>query len=315
MKTRQRLIRSALEQILNLNRGEWLEIKGAVLGHPDGVTIETGTPGLVYARTTNGQPIEVMTNLVPENFDMHVLIGKSVALPDVWQIIASRDPYSVPQNQDYIKYHVKQHEWKGPDRGYWDRKQVLQLTVLVVDAENFIVRVFGGTVPGPNGFLTIESQDIDLSSYQITTKAKYTTIETDDDGVLSVNDTGTEFGAPALGAAYLIPTPDDSHATVAIISIFGGQTELLDSHIYIPGQLFWGASGGGGGPTEWGDITGTLSDQEDLQAALDALEILIDDLASIVDQKATPLVMESGVTHPPVPIENSEGTDWVYSSS
>lgn len=26
------------------------------------------------------------------------------------------------------------------------------------------------------------------------------------------------------------------------------------------------------------------------------------------------IVMESGVTHPPVPIENSDGTDWVYSS-
>ena len=47
----------------------------------------------------------------------------------------------------------------------------------------------------------------------------------------------------------------------------GGQKAILDVLVKI---LAGGGGGGGGGSSAWGSIGGTLSDQTDLQSALDA---------------------------------------------
>lgn len=84
-------------------------------------------------------------------------------------------------------------------------------------------------------------------------------------------------------------------------------------------------TGGGGGSVDWGDIAGTLSDQVDLQAVFDSkLEDAPSDGETygrkdgaweVVTGGSSPqlqLVMEPGVTHPPVPVETPDGDDWVY---
>src|ERR1051326_7498684 len=57
------------------------------------------------------------------------------------------------------------------------------------------------------------------------------------------------------GAGDLMPIPAGSEADVLTL---------------VDGLPAWATSGGGGGSAAWGDLTGTLSDQSDLQSALDA---------------------------------------------
>jgi len=79
-------------------------------------------------------------------------------------------------------------------------------------------------------------------------------------GLQVVQVTGTLYVAPVLSAATL--TTSSGEALAANFNI--GAVAL------IPGQSETEFGGGGGGAAAWGDITGTLSAQTDLQSALDA---------------------------------------------
>lgn len=223
-----------LQDLIKKQAAEWLDVQPARLGDgtgTDGGTVFTDIAGTYNARLINGKVIQVYnqarTAPIP---DLDVLIGRRKGLiSDIPQIISDHEVYSAPAASGQIEYHHPQHEEGGSDRLNLDRKQIIQLTVRVSDAANFIVTIYGGLA----GNIMIATQTVDLSSYVITAGAKYVAIESDNSGVLSVQD-GSVIGSPDIATAADLPVPASGKYTVAWVLFYESQSELADSDIVVP---------------------------------------------------------------------------------
>lgn len=215
--------------IIEENSSEWLEQVPAVLGDLEGNVSAGGS--LVYARLDNGYVIIAMNYIAPLIFDFHVLVGRSKSQSGYFQVIASREVYDDPQSE-FVKYHHEQHEYPGPDTVWVDRKQFMPLTILVLDSALLKVRLFGNVAQTAAGIKLIDTQDITLSSYVPATGAKYVSIETDDDGVVSVHD-GTAVGAIELLTENDIPVPDSGKYFLGYVMLYEDQTELTNDQVRV----------------------------------------------------------------------------------
>lgn len=246
---------------------DWIGEQVVRLGDYDEVVI-TDERGKYFARQNNGQVIKVVNTIYAEpRFDMRVLVRRSRVQPNIWKIAEILEDYDEPISGGNIAYHHTQHEEGGPDRLNLDRKQIKQLSVRVSGA--WEVSVFGAAVPTGTGIVFVDNETLDLSGEVVTTGAVYVSIEADDNGDLSLN-AGTPFAAPNTGTYVNIATPDPGKYPIAYVLLHEGQTELIDNNIRPILSLPGAASGSSHTHViAWGDIAGTLSDQTDLQAALD----------------------------------------------
>ena len=220
---------------LTEQRGDqWLERVPAWLGNHAG-TVATGTAGMIYVRTVEGQVLIVFNNVAPSEYNILVTIGRSKDQPQLWQVISRREVWDVPASS---------HMFLAPDMVPIDRKQILALTVLVADPANFIVRMYGSVVHTATGIVKISTQDIDLSSYVVTAGAKFISIETDDDGALTVHE-GTAFDAPEIGTYADIPVPAAGKYLIAFVLLYDGQSQLSNNDIRVPFPLGVIAKGSG----------------------------------------------------------------------
>jgi hypothetical protein len=260
--------------------------------------------GMYYARQYNGAVIKVYNGRAnaPAIFDLHVRIGRDKSSPNIWQIIKVQQDYTIPPEQGMIAPHHRQHEYNQSDMVLVDRRQVMQLNVLVYDAGSFIVTVFGSVIRTLAGPILINNANIDLSSYVPTVGAIYVNIEADSAGVLSVT-AGTPFASKLSATVDDIPVPSVDNNWIAFVILYEGQTELSNLDISIPYSFF----AGGDTIVSWGNITGTLADQLDLQVVFDTKSDVGHTHSEYVQ-----LLMEDGVTFPPVPLTNDDGTDWIY---
>jgi len=220
---------------LTQQRGDqWLERIPAWLGDHAG-TVSTGTAGLIFVRTVEGQVLTVFNNVAPSEYNILVTIGRSKDQPQLWQVISRREVWDVPASSSVVHHH-QQHMFMAPDMVPIDRKQVLALSVLVSDPANFIVRVYGSVVHTATGIRKIETEDIDLSSYVVTAGAKFVSIESDDDGDLSVHE-GAAFDAPEIATDADIPIPDPGKYLIAFVLLYDGQSQLSNNDIRVPFPL------------------------------------------------------------------------------
>jgi hypothetical protein len=223
-------VKHALQDLARESGSDWLGQMAVWLGNLDG-EVETGIPGRYYARQANGQVITVKNAaLVPPLFDLHVLVRRSRIQPNIWQITEVIEDYTTPAGGGLISHHHEQHEEAGSDRLSLDRKQIKQLTCRV--SGTWEVAVFGAVVATASGVAIIENQLLDLSSYVVATGAKYVSIETDDEGELSLNE-GTPFSSPEVGTELDIPAPDPGKYILAYVLFYEGQTELSDENIRV----------------------------------------------------------------------------------
>lgn len=218
-----------LIEVIEENSSEWLEQVPAVLGDTSG-NVDAGG-ALVYARLSNGYPIVAVNYVAPLIFDLQILVGRSKSQPGYFQVISVRQTYTTPVS-NFVKYHHEQHEFPAGDTVWVNRKQMMPLTVLVLDAAAFTVRVFGAVSQTATGIKQIETTDLDLSSYAPTAGAKYVSIEVDDDGVLSVHD-GDTVGALELLTAADIPIPDTGKYFCGHVLLYESQAELSNDDIYV----------------------------------------------------------------------------------
>ena len=276
MPLKARKIKRGIEKLFKRADGEWLQTTTAALGNGDGV-VQSDVGGLIYARLRNGETVKVYNDVAPADFDVRVLIGKKKEQPTLWRVIAVRDAYGIPQ-APRVKYHHEQHELDGPDEVSVDRKQIPQFTVRVKDGAAFIVMAYGGIFNTIAGKVFVPSEPMDLSSYVPTTGAVYIDIEAGADGAWSVNES-TGFASPMVGNVSFMPITTSGKRWVGTIVLFEGQEELLNKHIFVPIPLST-------------DYAGIASHTHD----------------NILGE----LLMQDGVTFPPVPLETEDGTDWFY---
>jgi hypothetical protein len=229
-------LRKRIQAAIRKQAGEWINEQDAWLGDAAG-TVETGTAGILWARLANGNAVRVHNTLgVPSDFDLHIRIGENRHQRKIWQIIRIVDDYDTPAGGGRIGYHHTQHEFMQPDQVILDRRQILQLSVLVSDGAAFIVTVFGAFVHTPGGIAKVDTQALDLSSYAVTAGAKFINIEANDSGALSLH-AGSTFGAPAIATVADIPTPDPGKYMIATVLMYEGQTEITNDDIRVPMPL------------------------------------------------------------------------------
>jgi len=313
-------IKKKFETLIDQRSAEWLDRQVVRLGKDSTQLIETGKPGILWARLGNGKPIPIRVGsaAVPSRFDLHLLVGRRRSQPAIWQVILTLEDYDDPAGGGELTYHHKQHEEDGGDRLDLSWKQIVARSVRVKDAAGFVVRVFGDPDLTVNGWVLIPTQDLDLSSYVPTTGALFVAIESDDDGALSLND-GTPFAAPGAGTEADYAVPASGKYNRAQVLLFEGQTALLDEHIKIPKPPSFNPVGfststhahfndAEGNPANVSEVAS--ADGTSTYAARRDHVHLYTPSGSAAGYAE--LVMEDGVTFPPVPITTEDGSDWVY---
>lgn len=292
---------------------DWIGEQIVRLGDDSGdQTVETGIPGQFFARQINGRVIRIHNAIGTEpKFDVRVRVVRTRFSPNIWRIQEVLEDYPEPVSEGRIAYHHKQHEENGPDRLTLDRKQIRQLSARAAGGWN--VRVYGGAIAGPGGsVLHVANQTLDFSAYTITEGAEYLTIEVQPDGELEINDNALSFGAPNLGTDSNIPTPISGNSPIAYVLMYEGQTEIIDANIHpiisLPGAAF---------PVDHDHFDDTEGDPEDVSttAAADGTSEFAsrrDHVHLYVPGVSSQLLMQDGVTAPPVPIENEDRDDWLY---
>jgi len=277
MPLEKRKIKRNIEKLFKRADGEWIPTTAAETGKDDSGLVQTGVDGMIWVRLRNGEPIEVYNDIAPDEPFIKVLLGKKKEQPGVWRVIAVRDAYSIPQ-APRVKHHHGQHEFGGPDMVAINRKQVMQLTILVDSADAFIVMVYGGVFRTLAGIARVDSQPVDLSSYVPSDGAVYVSIESDDEGVLSINE-GAGFASPAIATVGDVPIPASGKYMIGFVLLFEGMEKLKNEYIVVPMVL----------DTDYSGL-------EEHTHELTVVQVL----------------MEDGVTFPPVPLTNEDGTDWMY---
>ena len=228
--------RTDFAKFIQEHGAEFQNVQTARLGNLSHV-VETGTPGLLWARQWNGKEIKVINRAnVPSDFDLRVLVGSTKIQPGMWFILLNMEDYLTPAAGGRIGYHHAQHEFGGPDEVAINRKQITFFTVRVEDATVFTVKVFGGVFPTENGPVQIYTQIMDMSSQVVDAGAVFVNIESDATGTLSMN-AGTVFGSRVLATVSDVPATDPGKYLLAYILFFEGQTELLNDHIVVPMPL------------------------------------------------------------------------------
>lgn len=279
---------------LKANAGDWLEKIPVITGNRAGV-VNAGA-GRIWVRFDNGQEMRVLNSLAPLGFDRHIYVGRLKSQPGIWRVAETRESYLVSASQ-FQNFHHAQHEGvDAPDAIYIDRKQTKQLTVLVYDPLNFLVIVGAAISTTKQGAIAIEKTILDVTSYIPTAGAVFVNVEVDETGALTLNP-GAPIDAPTSATMADVPIPAFNKYFVATILLYETQTRLSNDDIRVPfplgtnylldsaafTTLLLGIGDiqsafealdvhthSGIGTAAWGAITGTLSAQTDLQAALDA---------------------------------------------
>jgi hypothetical protein len=294
----QTRLRKELKKLSKPQSG-WTDVFPAIMGKADG-TVLTSIPGVVWIHNLlSGQDFAVFNNAVENTPLLQVEIGKRVG-SSVWEVKGTAQPFSVPASSGpTMPNHGERHRFPNADTVWIDRKQIRHLTVLVSNASNFIVKLFGGIMLTANGITKIATQTVDLSSYVPAVGAVFVSIESDDDGVVTVN-AGTGFDAPTIATVDDIPSPAAGKYTRAYVLLYDGQTALSNNDIVVPM------------PPDFNPVSLLAEAPEDgqLYGRKDAAWEVVPESSG--SGTVAELLMEDGVTFPPVPLTNEDGTDWMY---
>jgi len=233
------------------------------LGHPDGTVRIPGKLHWVYVRLWNGELIEAFNNgNVPAAFGLAV----EVVYRGGRYYIASRDAYDQPVFVGLPDGTEDELQWPGSHTLYVRPEQFLP--GLVFPKAGMTVYIYGGRLPlSGGGYISIPSQEIDLTPYRPAANAHWATIGWMSSGTISIVTGGA---ANSLGELKEAEIPPTGGYDLAAIKLFNGQSSIshgkfgsviVDLRFFKPGTST---------AITWGNITGTLSNQTDLNDALNA---------------------------------------------
>lgn len=245
-----------------------------------------GMDGFIYVRINN-KPVPVFNNRVPNQNGTAVWVGYSAEEPQLLQVLSTRSESPAGALSGYVGYApARRYEWHavhgGQDPLYVHIRAMTPLRLSVSDTvptpstpPQLLVNLYRGFVYNGERYYRIDRQDIDIGEHKPTTPgmAAFVLVTIDDSGSI-VQTKGDEVDIDSLAITDLPAIPANTTFVCGAVRVYYGQekvqegrtnTDFVDLRFT---SSFSFSSGGGGGGT-WGSITGTLSDQTDLQAALD----------------------------------------------
>jgi hypothetical protein len=263
----QATVQAKLNRRLSKNYGE----KKAVLGNRFGVVDVGG--GYCNVTLKNGDVIQVLNRRVPMKPFRKVIIGYDQGRKEsnsILEVLRFDDVY-LNNREPEVPGHSGLHGWLGTDPISVHGQQIVPL--LPRSKQTMIVSLFGGNILVDGVFQTIPNMNFDFTSYIPTEGARWVNVEIDENF-----ETHFEVGDAQTNRASLTPAliaiPTSPRKLLFSVKTYVGQTKVIESgastDIFDP--RFAGSPSTGGGGGVWGSITGTLSDQADLQSAIDAAE-------------------------------------------
>lgn len=245
----------------------------AWLGDAEGTINVPERPNYVYARDINGGLLQVWNGRVQNRPGLPIWIGIQDGR---LQIIGSRDVYPEPAGPD-IPQHANTHEW-GDNGSDVIRTWAEQWMPLKVEpAGGLDVRIYRAMLYNPDAAAWVEvvDQDVDLTSSQPTTGARFALLSVDQtDGTISVTD-GTPVDSTEDLELDDIPAVPAGHYPLAAVRLYDGQddiaqgtdnTDIIDLRLF----NFAGSSGAGTGDMHKSvydtDNDGVVDDSESTQA-------------------------------------------------
>ncbi len=220
MKNYLHLIRNAVISLISEEKKQRAQFTG-ILGNHAGVT-DAGD-GLVYMTLFNGQVIRLINRRVPNVPYKSVVAGYEPSAPNVLQVLYSREVYGGEDADPDVPNHHETHEYPSLDTVWVGAEQFTPL--LTLPSSGFIVQVYGGVLrkADDSGWMVVQSEEVDLSSYQPSAGAKYVLIDVDDSGVLSVISGSLVDSIDELSVSDI---PETSNIPIACVRLYDGQDEI-----------------------------------------------------------------------------------------
>lgn len=262
-----------------------LEVKAiefkAVMGRADGEVKVSQNE--VYVTLMNGSVVTVYNDRLPRIAFRKIVIGYDDNDPSLLQVLRFDNVYSTRPTA-MITNHKESHAWYSHDPIDVYAQQFLPLLPRAIGGLS--VRVYGGEYKIDTQFHVMPTTDYDLSAEAPASGAEWVNVEIDSSGVVTYNH-GSNKVSRELLLPEDIPTTVSTKKLLCSVKMYIGQSRFiqtrLDSDIFDP--RFTGESS-----AVWGAITGTLSDQTDLQTALNGK---VDENAPITGETKTKITYDT----------------------
>jgi hypothetical protein len=180
--------------------------------------IQSPIPDLIYVRLVNRQVVLAVNKLAPLIYNFPIVIARN-SNNTHWEVVEIRQPYG-GTNLEQTKDHHLQHEYPSRDTVWVRGEQFTPL--LVLPSSGFEVAIYGGIVRQTGVFYAIDSQVLDLSSYQPSSGAVWAMLEVLE-GEISVTLSDTYPNKEALLPSN-VPIP--TGLGLCAIRLYNGQASL-----------------------------------------------------------------------------------------
>ena len=202
----------------------------ALMGDGNGV-VSTGIGREVYVRLlSTGQITTALNYIAPLDEDLVVFVGTTQSMPGVLQVLRMSNVYGSDETRYQLPYHNETHRYPGRDTVWVEGSQIMPFLVLPDPDNVFNVIIYGCVDITEEGeYFLVQNGTMDLSSYAITSGAKWLHLQYDDTGAIEVIE-GSLVGAPTLLNASNIP-PATKHTLVVIQAYEGQETFRRDSEV------------------------------------------------------------------------------------
>jgi len=254
----------------------------------------------VWVLMFNGEVVKARNKVSPLLPRTPVAVGYTKEDPKLLQVLRVLNVYDKP-TAPYIPPHSETHTWPGVDTVPVRAEQFLP--GLAMPAGGMTVQYYGWYYNIDGDWYLANHQVFDLTDYIPASGAKWVSVEIDSAGAITYNESAAVGSRDLLGPSNLPSTPNTRVMLFAAKCYFGQQqvikteydTDLFDPR-FVPG-------GANARTIVWGEISGTLADQADLQSALDEKMDVVpvsENLTSQVDGVETHFTIDVGSAPPTI---------------
>src|SRR5689334_23303567 len=259
----------------------------------------------VYARVGNSPPVIVFNNRVPAENGLKVWLGFTPEEPNLYQVLSTRSALPGGSSGYQVAGYApaKRYEWMATGGGQdplWVHLRAITMLRVGAD-ETGELQILTGTVMTSSGPRLIAQQSI--TSYTRPTnagKAAWLLITINDDGDVIATQ-GDEVDVADLPTTAPPAIPDGTVFASCAVRLYEGQTIFREARTNTD---FWDLRFSGW--LEMGFVDAP-SDGQTYGRKDGAWEVVTGGTGGVAQ-----LLMEDGVTFPPVPLTNEDGTDWIY---
>lgn len=323
-------------------------------GDHSGTVVVPGKTGYIYVRDWNGIVHKVFNNVVRVDVaGLSVKCGYDPYSPGLLRVLGvGNAAFSDLNRPPIVGPHHEQHEWPGYDTVWVQGQQIMPALVGAIGGMN--VAVFAHYSRTSSGtFIQVAYTEVDLTSYVPASGAAWGVISVKDDGTIDVDATTTAAGLYALVNTPINAPSDPSYRPLAAAMLVAGMTsieqtasknrivdlrwalgsrgvvltddyDLNDNGIVDESESTWALRGKSVDPTI-APVNGSLLMWNDANQQYESVVDAEPNLRDYLEWDGTEwttaapntyyLAMQDGVTSPPVPVENEDGTDWLYIDS